>query len=39
MKDKKNLYSIGSYICIVTYHIVVRLQKSGNKKEEEENPN
>jgi hypothetical protein len=32
MKDKKNLYSIESYVCIVTYHIVIRLQKSENKK-------
>jgi hypothetical protein len=37
MKDKKNLYSIESYICIVTYHIVVRLQKP--EKEKKENPN
>jgi hypothetical protein len=32
MKDKKNLYSIESYICTFTYHIVVRLQKSKKKK-------
>jgi hypothetical protein len=31
MKDKRNLYSIESYICIVTYHMVVRLQKLENK--------
>jgi hypothetical protein len=32
MKDKKNLYSIESYICLFTYHIVARLHKSENKK-------
>jgi hypothetical protein len=32
MIDKKNLYSIESYICTFTYHREVRLQKSKKKK-------